>query len=261
MDPSPPPAAVIVDDRPCLSCGYNLKGLDAAARCPECAAPVANSLQGNLLRYSKPQYLAILHRGVLLIQAAIIIQFLTFFILVPAVSFLGLARAGRFSSVVIASAPSFQTAVLTATGVVSIIGWWMFSWPDPAIGERDEGTTARRVVRATIIIQAAATMASMAGRLNFMQGASDVVEILVAMLNIAAIIAWLVWFFAAMSYIKRVAPRIPSERIYRRARLLTWLCPLLVLVVCIGWLIDPILYYNLLNSIRRELKAIRAATA
>ncbi len=37
-----------------VRCGYNLRGLDPAGVCPECAAPVGPSLRSDLLRYADP---------------------------------------------------------------------------------------------------------------------------------------------------------------------------------------------------------------
>lgn len=37
------PGAVVTEDRPCVGCGYNLKGLAITGRCPECSAPIERS--------------------------------------------------------------------------------------------------------------------------------------------------------------------------------------------------------------------------
>jgi hypothetical protein len=50
-------------DVPCLRCGYNLRGLKIDGLCPECGAPIARSLHGNLLGYSAPEYVAKLQAG------------------------------------------------------------------------------------------------------------------------------------------------------------------------------------------------------
>lgn len=39
-----PPEARVIDDVACISCGYNLRGLRAMGHCPECNAPVGESL-------------------------------------------------------------------------------------------------------------------------------------------------------------------------------------------------------------------------
>jgi hypothetical protein len=49
--------APIATDLPCVSCGYNLRGLDPSGRCPECATPIADSMRGDLLRFSNPEWL------------------------------------------------------------------------------------------------------------------------------------------------------------------------------------------------------------
>ena len=67
---------VVLDDRPCLACGYNLRSLPTTGKCPECGAPVERSLRGVLLRYSSPTYLARLRRGILLVEVAIGLQIL-----------------------------------------------------------------------------------------------------------------------------------------------------------------------------------------
>lgn len=57
-------------DLPCVDCGYNLRTLAADAQCPECKAPVAASLDPNLLRYADSSWLATISRGLLYIAVA-----------------------------------------------------------------------------------------------------------------------------------------------------------------------------------------------
>ena len=75
-------------------------------------------------------------------------------------------------------------------------------------------------------------------------------------------VAWIVLYFAAMRYLRWLAPRLLNQRVHDRARLLTWLGPLLHVFGCgIGQLVGLVLYYNLLEWVRKDLKAIRKATA
>jgi hypothetical protein len=257
-------------DRPCLTCGYNLRGLLPSDLCPECANPVFNSLRGELLRFSSPDYIAQLHRGVVLIQISIVGYFLLFAsaCIVPFLA-LSLAGGGGRAFAVKWNSTWAGIGISTALSAVSIVGWWLFSARDPAIGERDEGATARVFLRACILVQAAATFCSLAmnpGGSAFGQrpprpGAAGVLDILGALLALASLLALVVWWFAAMRYVRRLAPRIPSESIYRRAKLLTWLFPVLMILICVGWLVDLILYYNLFNLIRKELQRVRTAQA
>ena len=52
------PVEVVREDIACRRCGYNLRGLGEGGQCPECGAPVTMSIQGDLLRYADPRWLA-----------------------------------------------------------------------------------------------------------------------------------------------------------------------------------------------------------
>jgi hypothetical protein len=58
-----PTSGPIAHDHPCRKCGYNLRGLSADGRCPECGTPVGYSLKGDLLRFCDPGWLDTLYRG------------------------------------------------------------------------------------------------------------------------------------------------------------------------------------------------------
>src|SRR5436190_48874 len=53
------PAPVIETDRPCLGCGYNLRGLRAGINCPECGMP-------SVMPEGIDDPLALMPRGVIL---------------------------------------------------------------------------------------------------------------------------------------------------------------------------------------------------
>jgi hypothetical protein len=58
---------------PCLHCGYNLRTLSTDARCPECSAPIAASLNPALLRYEDPSWTSTLSlsMGLLLLATSL----------------------------------------------------------------------------------------------------------------------------------------------------------------------------------------------
>jgi hypothetical protein len=69
-----PAEAVLWIDTPCLRCGYNLRTLPGSANCPECALPVASSLDRGLLRYSDPAWTTILAFSIALMTAGTLLE-------------------------------------------------------------------------------------------------------------------------------------------------------------------------------------------
>jgi hypothetical protein len=69
-------------------------------------------------------------------------------------------------------------------------------------------------------------------------------------------------YFASMLYVRWLAPRIPNVNAYKRSRKMMWAGPLLMtvglLLLGLGPLIALVLYYNLFEWIRKDLKRIRA---
>ena len=62
-----------------------------------------------------------------------------------------------------------------------------------------------------------------------------------------------------MLYLRWLAPRLPDDEVDAWARRLMWLGPLLVTVgalIVVGPLIAMVLYWNLLDRVRRNLKQI-----
>lgn len=60
----------IAADVPCLGCAYDLRGLAPTGNCPECNAPIASSVSGNLLRLAPVEWLRDLRSGLLLLIIA-----------------------------------------------------------------------------------------------------------------------------------------------------------------------------------------------
>lgn len=255
-DEAPPvPGRVLEADRPCLSCGYILKGLAPTGVCPECGTPIERSLRGNLLRYSSPEHLSLLHRGVVLIQTAIILSLLLVFGEIGVMALLTLLEMRTDE------AEAVMTVAGLGAGVLSVWGWWWFSTPDPAVVGQETGVGARKLVRVAVVVANVAEIVGFAydAAPSSNAAVADTLGLLSTIIHGAALLAAIVGFFAAMRYLVWLTPRLPNPRALARARKLMWLGPLLSILLCvIGWLIALILYYNLLDWVRKDLRAIRA---
>lgn len=248
---------VVGTSQPCIRCGYDLRGLPIAGACPECSAPVERSLLGDLIAFSSPEYQATIHRGVFLVQAGIIVSILLFILtLVLAIAF----SAGQ-SVTLLGQGLSLIPAAL------SVWGWWLLSSPDPGQLASNKGESPRRVIRVTVVIQVMFTLVHLAiTAISTMavasQAASSGLGIFVLIFAVMSTVVSVAQFFAAMLYIKWLATRLPSPRAEKRAKLMLWLGPVLytvgLLLVGLGPLIALIMYYNLLEWVRKDLKAIRA---
>ncbi len=258
LPPAPRPVAT---DAVCLVCGYSLRGLTVGGHCPECGTPIGRSLGGNQLRYSNPEYLASLHRGVLVILGAVAAQFIVAVVaLLAALAFLFLLSAPGSPNVY----RPLDLAVVYLEAVLSLVvlyGWWVFTSPDPALDAVDRGLTVQRVARAAVAVRAASTMFTAAWHtaLNPVGGALPLSPgVMTVTLVDGATLAFM--FIASMLYVQRVAGRLPDEHVARRARLLMWLGPVLYVFGCgIGTLVALLLYWDMLNRVRLDISRIREA--
>jgi hypothetical protein len=265
MTTSPIPATPAGDEDVCLRCGYALQGLDADGQCPECGTPVAASRQGRLLRFSDPEYVATLHRGIVLLLVGSIMSVL-------------LAISGGIAGIAVAFVQSSGGGVSNVTAqivmglqllgssgeLLVILGWWWFSSPDPALPPAARGDRPRLVIRVALAFGVLGAVAGL-GVGGIGVGPQSVTGGLwqfasAAMLGLAGL-AQMVRFFAGMFYLRWMAPRIPDPLIEQRAGRYLWLLPVLVVVgscVLVGPLIATVLQWLLLNRVRIQLRAIRA---
>jgi len=62
----------LIQDLPCIKCGYNLRGMTLDKLCPECGRTVAHSARSRLLRFVDPLWVDKLSTGAFYIRAAAI---------------------------------------------------------------------------------------------------------------------------------------------------------------------------------------------
>lgn len=253
----PPQSGVLDTDRPCVQCSYNLRGLGLSGNCPECGSSVQQSLRGILLEFASPDYLATVRSGLRLVLTGILLYIaLQIITTVAAVALAGPGIAGGgFTLVGMALGLGVQGLIL--------FGYWQYTQPDPGFVGTDLPDTPRKVVRIAVAAQAAAGVIQ-AGLTFAMlsSGAAGVVfGGLFFVVSFTAFAAWIAGFIGIMLYTQWLAKRIPDGYIVNRAKLFLWLLPVIAVVgalLIIGPLIALVMYWNLLDRMRKHLKSIIA---
>jgi hypothetical protein len=223
MSMNPSAVAVMVTaDTPCRKCGYNLRGLSIDGRCPECGTPVGVSVNGYFLRYSDPQYIRKLRRGV---------RFMLWDVLVAIMAGIGIVV---LLIAIPASANSpIPKVVMMAAGVLGVVGAWLLTEPDPSgIGEEQYGT-ARKIIRVTLLIGVFHSLFDLV--LDTAAPAHAGVRIVIQGLALIVSLIGLVGEAAKLSYLSKFAMRLPDYDLAERSRFLMRALPLsLGIIVVLG---------------------------
>jgi hypothetical protein len=241
----------------CFRCEYELVGVDPEGPCPECGYPIQDSIGHGSIARCSASHLATLHKGVFLIQAAVIAWILNIFTGAILGGYFGASGQALPQAVNIG-----LTVVLGFIGTIFVIGWWKFTSTDPGFSPSSNHASAQRFVRVMLITTAAFMILNVASNAlpqSFYNSAIGAIAAFGFLL--AALAVWLTFLIAQMLYTKSFAPMILNKKVYKRSKYMLWLGPLLSTVgilIIIGPLIALVLYWNMLDWIRKDLKTIRA---
>jgi MFS family permease len=197
----------IAVDIVCRKCGYNLRGLLPDGRCPECGTAVGRSLHGDLLRFSDPEWVQKLASGMNWIVASIVIGFLG--------GVMGVVFAALFMSFIGSrSFVVFAPLAGLVFGVFALVGYWKVTTPDPARLSEERGLSARKLVRiAQVTNYAVAPVNSLVQHFGWIPA--------LAMSAVSGVIG-LAGTFAVFVYGRKLALRIPDEKLARHCKIVMW---------------------------------------
>lgn len=259
---------VLAQSRPCLACGYDLLGLVSTGACPECGAPVERSLRGNLLEFADTQFLKEMRLGARVVFIGTLVALGVGLVVGAGAVAFGMAAqsganvtGGRWTEVL----PRITEFV---GAIVVLAGWWLLSRPDPGQLGEDTGAKSRRWLRIFLVAEIGATLAAFvvamvpgwqAAMANAMSGAGpptiSMGLVIVALSGLATLVATTGRFFAAVAYIRSLAPRVPDAALHREATRNLWLLPILntvgILLCGLGPLAATILFLIMLHRLSK----------
>lgn len=245
-------AGVVESDRGCIQCSYNLKGLAKAGVCPECGRAVMDSLRGILLQFASREYVKKLDSGLALVLYGILLQIIVVVV-------------GRFVASGI-GVPGVELLLAVATVGVSLmilLGYFRYSEPDPGFVGTGVPDGSRRVLRVTVVVQACVSGIQLVFQVLLIGNIAMPLEILGLILlgsMLISMAAWLAQFLAVMNYTAWIASRVPDQFIVNRSKTYRWLLPVIAIpgavLLFLGPLIALVMYWNLLDRLRKHTKGI-----
>jgi len=140
----------IAEDKLCVDCGYNLRGLKPDGRCPECGVEVAASLVGHELHAASLPWLRTVRRGFGQMKLAILLSVAACVLAIGIETLLELPYPGSRAAVTIVwlvfAAPMSAALLLAATGFLRA------TTVEPRVAYRGEGYSPRRWARVLTLV-------------------------------------------------------------------------------------------------------------
>lgn len=183
-------------------------------------------------------------------------------ILLSIVATIGATILGAASSS-LAAMVVVQSLVLVVS-VVIMLGYWKFTTPDPGQVAMEATNSARAIIRIVVPIQAGFALLHV-GYTLVAHGATPgfgMLQIAGILLMLGAFVLQAIQFFGVMRYTRWLATRVPDFFIVRRTKAYMWLLPVIyvfgAIVLFLGPLFALIMYWNLLDRLRKHVKSIIA---
>lgn len=195
-------AGFIAEDLPCRHCGYNLRTLSPEVQCPECGTSVGRSVHGDYLRYADPAWVRGLATGATIVILGTLGQVLGFCAL------LGFSLTGVFGV-------SWYRYLFSTVELISFVGFWKLTSPDPADTEASAQFDARKLTRAFLVLGLCLTSLSI---LRPLLG-STIESVLKIIMNANAIASPI----ALSIFAQRMAMRVPDKKLATSCQRLMYL--------------------------------------
>ena len=253
----------------CLRCGYALRGLDVASKCPECGVDVAESLKSDQLIHADAVWLDRVASG------------LRWAWILALVGWLGTLAGIVLGSTGIVSRGS--TGLLTAfigrpIIAAKLVVWWRWTMPErTAEGQtgmgfsgKREGLSARKATRLFAMVSLGVVFAQTIGPLMGVRGLpalpSGLGPIASVSLNGARLVLWIAHyaavtacFFATCIYLKQLARRANDSALLGYCQVTMIVAPVLAIVLgclIIGLVFAWFMWWAMLISAESTVSSI-----
>ncbi len=211
------------EDVACRHCGYNLRGLDLAGRCPECEMAIEKTLHAFLLRFCDPVWLGRLRSGLTLLIAMIFAGLGVGFIF--GLTFILLIGGTGETSLLLVSA---FFLLFAGIGCMQLIAYWRITSPEPSPLHEENPLSARRIARVGLILSTASGLLAFAFDPDtYSMGTMEMADA-----PVQAGFAWtlyllstgsgLIGLFALFVYARSIALRFPADNLAKSTRLVMW---------------------------------------
>ncbi len=230
MSDAPPPTAVpahpetLDEDIPCISCGYNLRGLYPDGRCPECGIPIERSMREDLLKLCDPTWVDRLRSGATWAYWGLIATVLTLILGTVAAAAVGafaaFGGAPGAPPPAPGSFPLLTTTITVAQWVfmgMMLLGVWKLTSPSPAEAHQTEMARARKGCRFAVAVVLVAAVCSQAIQ-PLAIGSHNALLVIGGIFGLINVVFFFVgthYFFSLMRYL---AARVPSDPIAKATR-------------------------------------------
>lgn len=197
----------------CVTCGYDLRGLDADGSCPECGTPISNSIRSDRLVFANPAFVRRLRSGALTLLLTLVTG--AVIVVLSILSGILMILAGPF------------WLLLPLVVLLHLAGWWVFASPEPHAPARRQEPKRKKLRSVSVV--------SFLGLLLFVGIPALRYQSLMFIPSVTIFIVTLV--FGAMSittatrYVEVIADRLENKRIRVRARDVRFLTATIIVVV------------------------------
>lgn len=248
----------------CIRCEYDLSGTDTDSKCPECGVPVRCSIGRSALGTVPTELLRSVHSGFRLVTTLILISIIT----------------GIGSYIVLAMVIGRNPDLFYPFSVVSaiinngltfgiVVGWFKLTKPLTGLPEILDAPDKRSFVRVTLWIYTACLSITTIWQLipQDPNAAEDlsILAIVMGIFFLATYVVMLVVFISNVLYLGWFARLVRNRKMTKRSKHFAWSGPVIAILgmplLFLGPLITLILYWNMVEYIRRDLKKIINARA